>query len=97
MGKVLSNIMASLAQQKSESLCAKVQPGIPLRNQNGKERIDHNRCLDNMMDTEGRLVNILVEVEIVRHICREYIEGASFITYSEGIRSKWYQKQRGQS
>ena len=41
-GEVLLTIMASLAQQESESLSANVRMGIQYRNQQGKVQINHN-------------------------------------------------------
>ena len=55
-GEVLLTIMASLAQQESESLSANVRMGIQYRNQQGKVQINHNWFLGYTKDEEGNLV-----------------------------------------
>lgn len=52
-GEVLLTIMASLAQQESESLSANVRMGIQYRNQQGKVQINHNWFLGYTKDEEG--------------------------------------------
>lgn len=100
-GEVLLTIMASLAQQESESLSANVRMGIQYRNQQGKVQINHNWFLGYTKDAEGNLVIDPEQAEIVRRIYREYLEGASFLQIkrsleADGIRNgaghfKWYE------
>ncbi|MGN0449901.1 MAG: recombinase family protein [Ruminococcus sp.] len=78
-GEVLLTIMASLAQQESESLSANVRMGIQFRNQQGKVQVNHNWFLGYTKDSEGNLVIDPEQAEIVRRIYREYLEGASFL------------------
>ena len=82
-GKVLLTIMASLAQQESESLSANVRMGIQFRNQQGKVQINHNWFLGYTKDADGNLIIDPAQAEIVRCIYREYLEGASMNVKAE--------------
>ena len=84
-GEVLLTIMASLAQQESESLSANVRMGIQYRNQQGKVQINHNWFLGYTKDVEGNLVIDPEQAEIVRRIYREYLEGASFLQIKRSL------------
>ena len=84
-GEVLLTIMASLAQQESESLSANVRMGIQYRNQQGKVQINHNWFLGYTKDAEGNLVIDPEQAEIVRRIYREYLEGASFLKIKRSL------------
>ena len=55
-GEVLLTIMASLAQQESQSLSQNVKLGLQFRYQNGKVQVNHNRFLGYTKDEEGNLV-----------------------------------------
>lgn len=84
-GEVLLTIMASLAQQESESLSANVRMGIQYRNQQGKVQVNHNWFLGYTKDAEGNLVIDPEQAEIVRRIYREYLEGASFLQIKRNL------------
>lgn len=84
-GEVLLTIMASLAQQESESLSANVRMGIQFRNQQGKVQVNHNWFLGYTKDSEGNLVIDPAQAEIVRRIYREYLEGASFLQIKRSL------------
>lgn len=84
-GEVLLTVMASLAQQESESLSANVRMGIQYRNQQGKVQINHNWFLGYTKDAEGNLVIDPEQAEIVRRIYREYLEGASFLQIKRSL------------
>lgn len=84
-GEVLLTIMASLAQQESESLSLNVKLGIQYRNQKGKVQINHNRFLGYTKDENGKLVIVPEEAEIVRRIYTEYLEGKSLLTIRRGL------------
>ena len=84
-GEVLLTIMASLAQQESESLSANVRMGIQYRNQQGKVQINHNWFLGYTKDADGNLVIDPEQAEIVRRIYREYLEGASFLQIKRSL------------
>lgn len=78
-GEVLMTIMATLAQQESESLSANVRLGIQFRNQQGKVQINHNWFLGYTKDEGGKLVIVPEKAAVVRRIYAEYLEGASFL------------------
>lgn len=61
-GEVLLTIMASLAQQESESLSKNVKMGIQFRYQNGEVQVNHNWFLGYTKDENGHLSNALVQV-----------------------------------
>lgn len=84
-GEVLLTIMASLAQQESESLSANVRMGIQFRNQQGKVQINHNWFLGYTKDADGNLIIDPAQAEIVRRIYREYLEGASFLQIKRSL------------
>lgn len=54
-GEVLLTIMASLAQQESESLSKNVKMGLQFRYQNGQVQINHNWFLGYTKDENGHL------------------------------------------
>lgn len=76
-GEVLLTIMASLAQQESQSLSQNVKLGIQYRYQQGKVQVNHNRFLGYTKDADGNLVIDPEQAEIVRRIYREYLQGLS--------------------
>lgn len=76
-GEVLLTIMASLAQQESQSLSQNVRLGIQYRYQQGKVQVNHNRFLGYDKDENGNLVINPEQAEIVKRIFREYLEGYS--------------------
>ena len=76
-GEVLLTIMASLAQQESQSLSQNVKLGLQYRYQQGLVQVNHNRFLGYTKDEEGRLIIEPEEAEVVKRIYREYLEGAS--------------------
>lgn len=84
-GEVLLTIMASLAQQKSQSLSQNVKLGFQFRYQNGEMTVNHNRFLGFTKDEEGNLIIDEVEAVIIRRIFREYLEGKSLIQIGRGL------------
>jgi len=78
-GEVLLTIMASLAQQESQSLSQKY------RYQQGKVQINHNRFMGYTKDEEGNLIIVPEEAEIIKHIYREYLEGKSLAGIGRGL------------
>lgn len=99
-GEVLITIMASLAQQESQSISQNVRMGIQYQYQQGKVRINHTWFLGYTKDEDGRLVIVPEEAEIVRRIYREFLEGKSIRQIAQGLeadglktgagRTKWY-------
>lgn len=84
-GELLLTIMASLAQQESQSLSQNVKMGIQFRYQAGKVQVNHNRFLGYTKDSEGNLVVELEEAKIIKKIYREYLEGKSLQEICESL------------
>ena len=77
-GEVLLTIMASLAQQESQSLSQNVRLGLQYRYQQGKVQVCTNRFLGYDKDDDGNLVINPTEAEVVKRIYREYLSGKSY-------------------
>jgi len=77
-GEVLLTIMASLAQQESQSLSQNVRLGLQYRYQQGKVQVCANRFLGYNKDENGNLVINPEEAEVVKRIYREYLSGKSY-------------------
>ena len=84
-GELLLTIMASLAQQESESLSLNVKMGLQFRYQDGKVQVNHNHFLGYTKDEDGNLVVDEEEAKVVRRIFREYLDGASFRDIKNGL------------
>lgn len=84
-GEVLLTIMASLAQQESQSLSQNVKMGIQYRFQQGKVQVNHHRFLGYDKDEDGNLVIDPEEAEVVKRIYREYLEGKSYYEIGKGL------------
>ena len=76
-GEVLLTIMASLAQQESQSLSQNVKLGLQYRYQQGKVQVNHKRFMGYTKDEDGNLIIVSEEAEIIKRIYREYLEGKS--------------------
>ena len=77
-GEVLLTIMASLAQQESQSLSQNVRLGLQYRYQQGKVQVCTNRFHGYDKDEDGNLVINPEEAEVVKRIYREYLGGKSY-------------------
>lgn len=84
-GEVLLTIMASLAQQESQSLSQNVKLGLQFRYQNGQVQINHNRFLGYTKDANGNLIIDPEQAEVVKRIYREYLEGFSMDKIAAGL------------
>ena len=84
-GEVLITIMASLAQQESESLSKNVKLGLQYRYQQGKVQVNHNWFLGYTKDENGELVIDSEQAEVVKRIYREYLEGKSCKRIAAGL------------
>lgn len=84
-GEVLLTIMASLAQQESESLSNNVKLGLQFRYQNGEVQVNHSRFLGYTKDENGHLIIDKKEAVIVKRIFREYLEGRSLAQIGKGL------------
>ena len=84
-GEVLLTIMASLAQQESQSLSQNVRLGLQYRYQQGKVQVCTNRFLGYDKDEDGNLVINPEEAKVVKRIFREYLEGKSYYAIGKGL------------
>lgn len=84
-GEVLLTIMASLAQQESQSLSQNVKMGLQFRYQNGQVQVNHNHFLGYTKDREDNLVIDPEQAEVVKRIYREYLEGSSMDKIAKGL------------
>ena len=84
-GEVMLTIMASLAQQESESLSQNVRLGLQYRYQQGKVQVNCNRFLGYDKDEDGNLIINKEEAEVVKRIFREYLEGQSYCIIGKGL------------
>lgn len=84
-GEVLLTIMASLAQQESQSLSQNIKLGLQYRYQNGEVQVNHNRFLGYTKDEDGHLIIEPTEAEVVKRIYREYLEGGSLLQIGRGL------------
>lgn len=84
-GEVLLTIMASLAQQESQSLSQNVKLGLQYRYQQGLVQVNHNRFLGYTKDEEGQLIIEPEEAEVVKRIYQEYLEGASLAQIGKSL------------
>lgn len=84
-GEVLITIMASLAQQESQSMSQNIKLGLQYRYQQGKVQINHNRFLGYTKDDNGHLIIDPEQAEIVKRIYREYLEGSSMNKIANGL------------
>lgn len=75
--EVLITIMASLAQQESQSLSQNVKLGLQFCYQNGQVQVNHNHFLGYTKDENGNLIIDPEQAEVVKRIYREYLEGYS--------------------
>lgn len=84
-GEVLLTIMASLAQQESQSLSQNVKLGLQYRYQRGEVQINCNHFLGYAKDENKHMVVVPEEAEIVKRIYREYLEGASMLKIARNL------------
>ena len=84
-GEVMLTIMASLAQQESQSLSQNVKLGLQYRYQQGEIQVNCNRFLGFAKDENKRLIVVPEEAKIIKRIYREYLEGASMLKIARGL------------
>ena len=84
-GEVLITIMASLAQQESQSLSQNVKLGLQFRYQNGQVQVNHNHFLGYTKDADGNLIIDPEQAEVVKRIYREYLDGYSMDRIAKGL------------
>ena len=96
-GEVMLTIMASLAQQESQSLSQNVRLGLQYRYQQGKVQVCTNRFLGYDKDKDGNLVINPEEAEVVKRIYREYLEGSSYYQIGHGLEEDGIRTAAGSS
>ena len=84
-GEVLLTIMASLAQQESQSLSQNVKLGFQFRFKQGKISVNHNRFLGYTKDEDGNLVIEPDEAKTIKRIFLEFLEGSSLRDIAKGL------------
>jgi hypothetical protein len=84
-GEVLLTIMASLAQQESQSLSQNTKMGVQYRFQQGQVMVNTNHFLGYTKDKDGNLVIEPKEAEVIKRIFREYLEGSSLQDIGNGL------------
>jgi DNA invertase Pin-like site-specific DNA recombinase len=84
-GEIMLTIMASLAQQESQSLSQNVKLGFQYRYQQGELTINHKRFLGYTKDEAGHLIIEPTEAEVVKRIFKEYLEGSSLIQIARNL------------
>lgn len=97
-GELLLTIMASLAQQESESLSKNVKLGYQFRFQQGKVYVNTSQFLGYEYDENRNLVIVPEEAEIVKRIYKDYLlgygcEAIARRLNNDGVRAKgkkWY-------
>ncbi len=94
-GEVLLTIMASLAQQESESLSKNVKLGMQYRFQQGKIMVNTSCFLGYDKDENGNLVINPKQAEIVKRIYREYLEGKSILAICRELERDKIRTARG--
>ena len=94
-GEVLITIMASRAQQESESLSKNTKRGIQYRFQQGKVMVNARCFLGYDKDENGQLIINPEEAEVVKRIYLEYLEGASCKKIARGLERDGILTSRG--
>lgn len=94
-GEVLLTIMASLAQQESQSLSQNVRLGLQYRYQQGKVQVCTNRFLGYDKDEDGNLVINPEEAEVVKRIYREYLGGKSYYQIGQELSADGFRTAAG--
>lgn len=84
-GEVMLTIMASLAQQESQSLSQNVKLGLQYRYQQGEIQVNCNRFLGFTRGENKELIIVPEEAEIIKRIYREYLEGASMLKIKRSL------------
>lgn len=84
-GEVLLTIMASLAQQESQSMSQNIKLGLQYRYQQGHVQVNHIHFLGYTKDADGKLIIDPEQAETVKRIYREYMEGYSMDKIAAGL------------
>lgn len=96
-GEVLLTIMASLAQQESQSMSQNIKLGLQYRYQQGHVQVNHNHFLGYTKDADGKLIIDPEQAETVKRIYREYMEGYSMDKIAARAYGRRYSHRRRQN
>lgn len=100
-GELLISVMASIAQQESQSISQNVRLGIQYNFQRGKPKLNYTCFLGYTKKPNGdKLLIVPEEADIVRRIFRDFLEGMTFPEIAgalqrdriktPGGKGKWY-------
>jgi len=94
-GEVLITVMASLAQQESESISQNVKLGIRYRYQQGIVMVNHSWLLGYTKEKGGKLQIVPEEAKLVKRIFREFMEGANYHEIARGLKEDGFKSPAG--
>ena len=80
-------IMASLAQQESESLSQNLKMGIQYRYQQGKVFVNHNHFLGYTKNDQGNLVIEPEEAKVIKRIFYSYLNGMTMKQIADSLKA----------
>src|SRR5699024_3818252 len=84
-GEILITIMASLAQQESESISKNIKLGLQYRYQEGQVHVNYKKFLGYTIDEEGKIVINPDQAWIIKRIFKEYLEGKGTGVIARGL------------
>lgn len=84
-GEILITIMASLAQQESESISKNIKLGLQYRYQAGQVRFNTTNFLGYDTDETGHLIINEKQAKVVKRIFKEYLEGKGTGIIARGL------------
>ncbi|MDK8234289.1 recombinase family protein [Aerococcus christensenii] len=84
-GEVLITIMASLAQQESESMSQNIKLGLQYRYQQGQVKLNATKFLGYDTDSNGKLIINNEQAKVVKRIFKEYLEGKGTGIIARGL------------
>jgi len=87
-GKLLITILSSQAQEESRNLSKNTRWGIVRRFEQGIVQLNHNNFLGYTKDSEGNLIIVPEEAEIVRKIFDLYLNGLGTCNIARTWRKK---------
>ncbi|MDY4647259.1 MAG: recombinase family protein [Aerococcus suis] len=84
-GEVLITIMASLAQQESESISKNIKLGLQYRYRQGQVKFNTKHFLGYDTDSEGKLMINQEQAKVVKRIFKEYLQGKGTGIIAKGL------------
>ena len=95
-GEVILTILASIAQQESQSISQNVRMGIRYRFQQGVAKINCSRFIGYEKNHKGKLVIAEEQAVVVRRIYRDYLDGFSTDRIASDLRREGVPSGTGQ-